>query len=267
MIDKMATMEGEGIFDVDPVTNPSFTPLAPGEFDYTNRKLSSKIKCNIANYAGKRFFESMIKNKSVIVKDVVGLENLEGYTGGAIITCNHISPFDSYAVLLALKKHFGYFRLWKIIGEWNFAQSGKVGFLMRNGNTLPISDNPKVMVECMRAVDTLLCDGNKIIVYPEQAMWWNYRKPRPLKSGAYRFAYKSNVPVIPCFITLNDSDIIGADGFPVQEYTVHISPLIYPNTELSSKLALEDMKNKNFEYNKDIYEKTYGIKLEYNTKG
>ena len=42
-------------------------------------------------------------------------------------------------------------------------------------------------------------------------MWWNYRKPRPVTPGAYRFAVNNNVPVLPMFITLKDTDKIGAD--------------------------------------------------------
>ena len=60
-----------------------------------------------------------------------------------------------------------------------------------------------------------------MLVYPEQSMWWNYRKPKPLKKGAYTFAAKNHVPVLPCFITMEDSDILGDDGFYVQEYTIH----------------------------------------------
>ena len=53
-------------------------------------------------------------------------------------------------------------------------------------------------------------------------MWWNYRKPKPLKPGAFDMALKNHVPVVPCFITMADSDLVGADGFPVQEYTPHL---------------------------------------------
>ena len=57
-------------------------------------------------------------------------------------------------------------------------------------------------------------------------MWWNYRKPKPLKKGAYTFAAKNHVPVLPCFITMEDSDILGDDGFYVQEYTITLQSRI-----------------------------------------
>ncbi|MBQ5646351.1 MAG: 1-acyl-sn-glycerol-3-phosphate acyltransferase, partial [Treponema sp.] len=57
-----------------------------------------------------------------------------------------------------------------------------------------------------------------------------------------------------------------ADGFPIQEYTVHILPAIYPKEGLSSKENTEYMRNKNYEMWKEVYEKTYGIPLTYTTE-
>ena len=117
----------------------------------------------------------------------------------------------------------------------------------------------------MKAMDVLLKRGEKVLVYAEQGMWWNYRKPRPLTNGAFKFAVTSNVPVLPMFITMNDSDIIGGDGFPIQEYTLHILEPIYPDPNKSDRENIEWMKNKNYEMWKNVYETTYGIPLTYTT--
>ena len=122
------------------------------------------------------------------------------------------------------------------------------------------------MVEFMKAVDTLLQKGDFILIYPEQSMWWNYRKPKPLKHGAFKMAVRNNVPILPIFITMEDSDIIGEDGFPVQEYTVNIAQPIYPDENLSQRERTEKMLNENYETWKRIYEDFYGIPLEYTTK-
>ena len=103
-------------------------------------------------------------------------------------------------------------------------------------------------------------------MYAEQAMWWNYKKPRPLTNGAFKFAADNKVPVIPFFITMSDSNFIGQDGFPVQEYTIHILEPIYPDQSLSVRQNVEVMRSKNFEAWKKIYEETYGIALEYKAK-
>ena len=79
-------------------------------------------------------------------------------------------------------------------------------------------------------------------------------------------ASRNNVPIIPIFITMEDTDIIGEDGFPVQQYIINIEEPIYPDNKLSVKENTEIMKKKNFEVWKNVYEDFYKIPLEYTTK-
>jgi 1-acyl-sn-glycerol-3-phosphate acyltransferase len=102
-------------------------------------------------------------------------------------------------------------------------------------------------------------------VYPEQSMWYNYRKPKPLKRGAFIFAAKNHVPVLPCFITMRDSEFTDDDGFPVQEYTINICPPIYPDKEKRYQENVDMLMKKNFAAWKEVYEQEYGIPLEYET--
>lgn len=101
--------------------------------------------------------------------------------------------------------------------------------------------NMKKIKQSGLSMDTALQKGNFVLIYPEQSMWWNYRKPKPLKKGAYTFAARNNVPVLPCFITVEDSDILGNDGFYVQEYTIHIGKPNYPDPN-NSKINLTRRK-------------------------
>ena len=68
-------------------------------------------------------------------------------------------------------------------------------------------------MEFVKAVNTILNEKDFILIYPEKSLWWNYRKPKPLKNGAFNLAVKNNVPVLPIFITMTDTDIIEEDGF------------------------------------------------------
>ena len=97
-------------------------------------------------------------------------------------------------------------------------------------------------------------------------MWWNYRKPRPLTVGAFKFAAENKVPVLPMFITMEDSDKIGPDGFPIQEYTLNIMPAIYPDKEKTVKENMVLLRDKNYAAWKDCYESFYGIPLVYETE-
>ena len=83
-------------------------------------------------------------------------------------------------------------------------------------------------------------------------MWWNYRKWRPLTSGAFKFAAESKFPVLPIYITMNDSDKIGGEGFSVQEYTLHFLPAIYPDESKNVKENMDIIKDKNYVMLKDV---------------
>ena len=262
-------LERAGIFHLDINDDPPTIPLTLDMVDYLNKKISSKVKREIAYGSAERFLNRIIKDKKLIVKEVKGIENLENIETGAIITCNHFNPYDCFAVEYVFRKcgQSKKRKLYKIIREGNYTNfPGRYSFFFKNCDTLPLASNKKVMVEFMKSAGILLEKNNFILVYPEQSMWWNYKKPKPMQNGAFKLASKNNVPVIPIFITLEDSSVIGEDGMPVQAYTLNIGKPIYPNKELSRKDDIETMKKKNLEIWKEIYEEFYKTKLEYLTE-
>ena len=268
ILKEIEKLEREGRFDVDPEKDPPTIVLTPDNVDYLNTKSSSKIKSIVANKLAERFFDDLLRDNKLIIKKVNGIEYLENLTSGAILTCNHFNPFDSFTVekVFRTTHHARTKKLYKVIREGNYTNfPGFYGFLFRNCDTLPLSSNLKTMTEFMEAVDKILQRDEFILIYPEQSMWWNYRKPKPLKDGAFKIATRNNVPIVPIFITMEDSDIIGEDGMPVQQYTVNIKEPIYPNNNLSRKENVEMMKNRNFQVWKKVYEDFYGIPLEYTT--
>ena len=205
IIEKIENLEREGKFDVDPEEDPPTIPLMPDKVDYLDEKLSSKFKTKIANFVGERFLNSIIKDKKLIIKEIKGLEYIKELKSGAIITCNHFNPFDSFAVEYAFKEAglLKSKKLYKIIREGNYTNfPGFYGFLFRNCDTLPLSSNKRTMIEFMKAVDEILRRGDFILIYPEQSLWWNYKKPKPLKPGAFKLATKNNVPIVPIFIMI-----------------------------------------------------------------
>ena len=269
VLDKIAELEKQGKFDVDVEEDPPTITLEPENVDYLNRKSMSKVKTIVANKVGERFLNDLIKDKKLIIREIKGLDNLQKVNTGAMITCNHFNPFDCFAIekTFRISGQEKNRKLHKVIREGNYTNfPGLYGFFFRNCNTLPLSSNKRTMVEFMKAVDKLLKKGDFILIYPEQSMWWNYRKPKPLKHGAFKLAARSNVPIIPIFITMQDSNIIGADGFPVQEYIINIEEPIYPDKNLSERENTENMLNKNFEVWKNIYEEFYKIPLQYTTE-
>lgn len=265
VLNKIAQYEREGKFDVDVEEDPPTKELLPDQIDYLRRKTTSKIKSKFAYSMARRYMNNLLDEKKMIIKDIKGIENFKNLHSGAVITCNHFNAFDSFAIQLAYEaaKHKKR-KFYRVIREGNYTNfPGFYGILMRNCNTFPLSSNMKTMEKFIKSMDTVLNNGHFVLVYPEQSMWWNYRKPKPLKKGAFTFAARSNVPVLPCFITMEDSDILGEDGFYVQEYTIHIGKPIYPDKNKNRAQNIEEMRKQNFNVWKDIYEKTYNASLTY----
>lgn len=265
ILDKIAEYERQGRFDEDVEEDPPAMELKPEDIDYMRRNIKSKFQQKYADKIGRWFLNMLIRKKQMIIKDIVGIENFKNLSSGAVVTCNHFNPFDSFAMQVAYDKSKHRKRkFYRVIREGNYTNfPGFYGFLMRNCNTLPLSSNFGTMRKFIQAVDNLLKKGHFVLIYPEQSMWWNYRKPKPLKKGAYTFAAKNMVPVLPCFITMKDSTILDQDGFYVQEYTIHISEPIYPDPEKTRGENVAYMKKKNYEIWKEIYEETYQIPLVY----
>ena len=269
VLKKIEQLEEEGKFDVDPEDDPPTITLKPENVDYLKQKNASKIKTRIANKVGEKFLDSILKNNKLIIREVNGIENLNGLNSGAIITCNHFNPFDVFAIedIYRMSNFAGKKTLYKVIREGNYTNfPGLYGFLFRNSDTLPLSSNTETMKEFLKSIKVILNRGDFILIYPEQSLWWNYKKPKPLKSGAFKFAVENKVPVLPIFITMQDTEAIGKDGFPIQEYIINIGEPIYPIEGMSIHENVELMKNENFNIWKKCYEKFYRIPLEYTTK-
>lgn len=264
LLKRIAELEKKELWHLDVEDDPETYPLMPDQIDYLNEKFTNRIKNKIANIFGARFFDKMIAQKQLIIKEIRGIENFTAVKGGKIVTCNHFSVGDNYAVWVALRDFMNGKLLYKVIREGNYTNPPKpFGLFMRHCNTLPLSSQKATMAKFLKAFSELLTRGETILIYPEQGMWWNYRKPRPMQDGAFSLAVRNKTPIVPIFITMEDSDIIDGDGFPVQEYTVNILPAIYPDDNLSAVAAKKDMKSKNYEVWVKTYEEFYKKPLEY----
>ena len=265
ILQKIKEYERAGRFDEDVENDPPAPVLMPDDINYLNRGIREKAKTKVAFRLAHRLVDGLIKDRKLIIKEIRGIENFRNLNSGALITCNHFNAFDSFAIQLAYEAADQSKRtFYRVIREGNYTNfPGFYGFLMRHCNTLPLSSNLETMKKFFDATITLLKKGNFVLVYPEQSMWWNYRKPKPLKRGAYVFACKADVPVLPCFITMKDSEQLDDTGFPIQEYTIHIPEPIYPDHSLSYRDRIEDLMQRNSDIWREIYEREYQTKLQY----
>ena len=257
ILEKIQELEKQGgeSFYVDVEDDPSGHELCPDEVDYLRVKFSSKCK-TLVSRAMAAVLQPIVR-KSLQIR-VVGEENLTGITGGAIITSNHFSIYENIAVKEVADRVSGKHRFYRVIKGLNYFQPGWIGFLMKNCDTLPLSKNLKTLRLFESALEKLLADDALVLVYPEQAMWWNYRKPRPPKAGAYHYAAKFGVPIIPVFVTMEDTDALDEFGFPKQKYTVHVMPPMHPDPEKTLRENERDMQARNFSLCREKYREAYG---------
>ena len=265
--ERIKKLEEEGKFDVDVENDPPYIPLHVGDVDYKQRKLRHKLQARLYTYYSFKYFNHQIKAGNIIIDGYEGIENLKKVKGGAIVTSNHFNPFDSIPIHKAVKKYHRKGRLFKIIKEGNYTFPGLYGRFMRYCNTLPLANDYDVMREMIQSVGYWLDKGHMILIYPEQSMWWNYRKPKPTKAGAFRFAAKFDYPVLPTFITLRETDKVNKDGDNILAYTLHILKPIYPRPDLNFKENVIYLQACHDMAWKDVYEKVYNTKLEYTKKG
>jgi len=264
VLKRIAQYEREGRFDEDVENDPEAPELLPDQVDYLCKKFSSKVSRKVANFAADHYFLKLIKKKKLVIDAIEGEEHLSALKNGAIITCNHFHAYDNYVVFHCIRKSLPKKYLYKVIREGNYTNfPGLYGFFFRHCNTLPLSSNRRTMINFMSSVNTLLKNGESILIYPEQGMWWNYRKPRPFKLGGFKMAYRAGVPVLPTFITMKDDERLDETGYPIQRFTYHIMPPIYPDESLGEKAGAEKMKDEAYALCKAKYEEVYGIPLTY----
>lgn len=196
--------------------------------------------------------------------EIVGIEKIPKNLRGAIITSNHFSPFENTVIrLLTMKLKIKHPAI--ISQTTNFATKGAIGFLMKYCDTVPISAEPRYLARDFLSVlkEKLTVKEQPILLYPEQEMWFNYRKPRPPKNGAYFYAAKLNVPILSCFVEIIDLNEDENPEFKKVKYKLHILGVLYPKEELSAKENTEYLANKDYELKKICYEKVYKKPLTY----
>ncbi len=265
VITKILDYESKGLFNNDVEDDVETIPLTVDKVDYLYEKPFAKLSNKIANVCATAYFENKIKKGQLVIKEIKGIENyLKVKDEGVFITCNHFHPYDNYALYRVIRPYLNKKCLNKVIKEGNYTSfKGIYGYFFRRCNTLPLSSNIHVMQKFMKAVKTLLDRKEKILIYPEQSMWWNYKKPRPMQNGAFKLAVKNNAPILPFFITMENTSKFDESGYPVQAYTINILPAIYKDDKLKDTENVEMMKNKNYEAWREVYEDFYKVKLTY----
>ena len=243
----------------DPVLTTQEAKVITDRYMENRHSLGFKIKTFFALRIAK--IATKIINKNTEIK---GLENIPEGLEGVIITSNHFGPLENTVIRhLTNKLHR---RKLNIISQTsNFAMKGFIGFLMNYANTIPISVEPRYLARDFLGVmkEKLTEKKEAVLLYPEQEMWFNYRKPRPSKNGAYFYAAKLNVPIISCFVEMTDLSEDETEEFRKVKYTLHVLGVLYPDKDKTPKENTEELAIIDYNMKKACYEKVYGKPLTY----
>jgi 1-acyl-sn-glycerol-3-phosphate acyltransferase len=260
LIEKIKELEAKGIFDehVDPI-DYSIVKKVDEKFRYENKTLSQKLRIFVDSRVIINPFVRKHTFKSFDTR-FYGMEKIKGIKG-AMVTCNHVHMFDCLVVKYAFRKS----KL-KVIGaDFNY-RSDFLGKMMIEGGMYPLASDYRNMKRFNHAIDFELEHGHKVLIFPEQSEWLYYSKPRPRKPGAYHFAARNNVPVIPTFITFRHSGIFSEDGVEQFYFDYHVLDPIYPDPSLTIKENVEFMSKKDYEECAECYKQVYGKDVVYDGK-
>lgn len=194
----------------------------------------------------------------------VGLENARKVKSGAIVTSNHFNPLENLTVFQGMARA-GHPRTYVVSEDTNFLMQGFIGFFMKNYDTVPITKSHDYLSHQFPAILRQILSHNRLVlIYPEEQMWFNYRRPRPGKHGAYDYAAEFGAPIIPCFTEIIDTGKPNKETteFNKVRYVFHILDPIYPDPQLSAAENSKRMQREDYLAKIACYEKVYGKKID-----
>ena len=162
-----------------------------------------------------------------------GLQNLRKnkalFKNGAVTVCNHVYRWDYLAVVQAVRK-----RLWFPARAENLM--GKDADLIRAVGGIPVAQNFSGTKKFYEAFDALHERKKWLHVFPESCRWTWYQPIRPFKRGAFEFARRYDIPVIPMAIRYREAGAVRRFfGVKHPLVTLCVGEPILPDQTLSAK--------------------------------
>lgn len=229
--------------------------------DYVEKLDSPSFK--LKNLAARTIVDVWRRRWSDGINEIRGMEKLQVIDGPAFLTSNHFNPFDN-GIHRRMALDAGRGRLWAVSEGTNFVMEGINGFVLRNIDVIPIINEPSYMNGKFQELMKRQLDHNRfILIYPEQEMWFNYRKPRPGKRGAFLFAAQFGVPVVPSFVEMQDLPAMVAPEFHDVKLILHILDPIFPDPSLNPRENSFRMCEQDYAQKKEAFQLAYGKPLDY----
>ena len=207
------------------------------DFDYVNDNFLFNTFSNLLYIIAYTLLS--IINKFFFGFKIEGKENLENIDTGKVTVSNHVHPMDCTMIGLANVPQKTFFTSL----ETNF-KIPVVRRIIKLLNAIPIPQNIQYTRDFMDSIDELLKNKKTIHFYPEGSLWPYHNKIRHFKNGAFDFAVRNNVPVVPMVFKFNKGKKINNLIKTRTTITLVVQKPIYPNKLLEKKESILDLKER-----------------------
>lgn len=170
---------------------------------------------------------------------VEGIENYRNIKTGKITISNHVHFMDCTMIGMTTLPQKTFFT--------SLASNFKIPIvktLITLFNTIPIPAEISNKKDFIKSIDSLLENGKSIHFYPEGSLWPYYRKLRNFKNGAFEFAVRNHVPIVPAVFQFEP--VTGFRKLLKKKPLIKLVYLkaIYPDYQLPFQEAVLDLKER-----------------------
>lgn len=169
---------------------------------------------------------------------IEGRENLNKVGDEYITVANHINMIDCAMITLSIFPRIPYF-----LTLQSNLEIPIIKYLVMLFRGIPIPITLKGKEKMVNTIDGLLKRGEVVGIYPEGHLMPYYDGIREFKNGAFNFAVKNQVPILPIVFTYREPEGILKKFKKKPFITLTILEPEYPKAEIS-KANVEELKNR-----------------------
>lgn len=239
------------------------TPFNPENSAKTDGTYIYKHTKNPFWYIGHAFFSTIFKFLGWIgggigygiwrVKDAKKFKKL----GACITLSNHVGYLDALITRRALGCRKQY-----IIAAPHNCKPTVGGAVLRAATVLPLPISFAGARPFNEMLEYVAKRKAAIHFYAEQSLWLHYRKPRPYKEGAFIYADRLDIPVVPMLYCFPEPKGL-RKLFGMPKVVVRIADPLYVDRSLAPAKRKKDLCDRAYAAAVALYEDFYGVPMKY----
>jgi len=211
-------------------------------YPYVDKSFGYRLKCALMRILTVTLAFPVMRIRTLL--RVEGRENLKKHKKllkkGVVSVVNHVFVWDFIGIMYAVRP----FKPW--IPVWETNMRGYARNLIRYNHGIPLpTESRRATAAFAHALDGLLSEDSQWVHFSAEGSMWEYYMPiRPFKKGAFTFAVRNNVPVLPLAYSYRKPKGLQKIFWRRPLLTLSIGEPIFPNTELGKVAAADELARK-----------------------